>query len=189
MALVTTPGAANADSYATIAEADAYNASRPFATAWTGTDAVKEAALRQACRLLDSCFRWTGQAVDDVQVLTWPRGGMTTRNGYPISVTVVPQQLKNAQSEWARRLLEDDLTSDLDQDKENLSELKVGPIAMKFKTQQSTTLELRDADIIARNPEFDYLWKAVPDAVRNLLVPSWYLTSRISRPLLFEVGR
>ena len=191
MALNATPGAATADSYATLAEANAYNAAHSFSEAWVGTDAQKEAALKHAARLLDSSFNWTGSPVDAVQALTWPRNSMVSRNGFAIDNTVVPQALKDAQSEWARQLLADDITADSEADKEGLTRLKIGPIEMGFRdsVKGSDSVELRDADLIRRNQEFDYLWKAVPSAVRNLLPSSWYRTAIISRPLLIEAMR
>lgn len=194
MALVTTPGAADADSYATLAEADAYNASRPFSTAWAGTDAVKEAALREAARLLDSSFRWTGAAVDETQALTWPRSGMSTRNGFAIPTTgaaSIPKALKEAQSEFARQLLAADRTADSGPEKKGITSLKVGPVAIGYRAPgtDSGSLELRDADVIRLGPDFDYLSRFIPDAVRNLLPPSWYAQATVSRGFLFEVDR
>jgi hypothetical protein len=71
MPLVTTPGAPDANSYASVAEADAYNAARPFGTAWAAlTQAQKEGALQYALLLLDASFQWTGQATGAVAVGT-----------------------------------------------------------------------------------------------------------------------
>lgn len=193
MALVTTPGAANADSYATIAEADAYNASRPFSSAWTGTDAAKEAALKQATRLLDASFAWTGAAVDGVQALMWPRSGMYSRTGYAIAPTVIPQALKDAQSEFARQLLEADRTADDDAQKLNIAEVKAGSVAVKFKSLMGSLSDpygALDAEVLRQGRAFDYLSRFVPDAVRLLLVPSWYTESAVTRAsLIFEVDQ
>lgn len=193
MALVTTPGAANADSYATIAEADAYNASRPFSTAWTGADSAKEAALKQAARLLDASFAWTGAAVDGTQALMWPRSGMFSRTGYPISEAAIPQALKDAQSEFARQLLEADRTADDDAQKLNISEVKAGSVAVKFKSMlgsQTDPYGTLDAEAMRLGRAFDYLSRMVPDAVRLLLVPSWYSEAAVTRAsLIFEVNQ
>lgn len=192
MALVTTPGAANADSYATVAEATTYNASRPFSTAWTGADSVKEAALKEAARLLDAAFAWTGAAVDAVQALTWPRSGMLTRNGFAIPLTTIPQALKDAQSEFARQLLEADRTADDDAQKLNVAGVKAGSVEVKFKqlSGQADPFAVLDAEAIRMGRAFDYLSRAVPDAVRMLLVPSWYSEAAVTRSsFFFEADR
>lgn len=195
MALIVTPGAADADSYATLAEANTYNASRPFTTSWSdATDPEKEAALKEAARLLDAVFRWTGAAVDAVQALAWPRSGMATRNGFAIPTTgsdSIPKALKDAQSEFARRLIDADITEDNEAEKQNIESIKAGSVAIKFKNNasNSNTVQLRDADIIRLGPDFDYLSRMVPDAVRVLIPPSWYTRATISRGLLFETTR
>jgi hypothetical protein len=85
MPIVTTPGDPMANSYASVAEADAYNAARPFGTAWASlTTEAKEGALQYAAILLDSTFIWTGVATANPgQVMGWPRNGMLTRTNMP----------------------------------------------------------------------------------------------------------
>lgn len=115
MALVTTPGAANADSYAELADANAYFTARGVTT-WTGTDEVKEAALRRGTAYLDNQYRnrWIGVRTNELQSLAWPRCmaesfrtsiGFTTAlfdtDGFPIGENVVPTQVKNAAIEAA----------------------------------------------------------------------------------------
>lgn len=194
MSLITTPGAANADSYATLAEATAYNAGRTFSSDWTDNDSPdQEAALKQAARMLDSSFRWTGAAVDDVQALTWPRSGMLTRNGFAIPTagsTSIPQALKDAQSEFARQLLVADRTADNEAQKQGISSVKAGPVTVAFKaSESSSTVALRDADVARMGPDFDYLSAMIPDAVRNLIPPSWYTRGTITPAFFFEVDR
>lgn len=120
MALVTTPGAVDADSYATLAAADAYFLARGIAT-WTGTDAVKEAALRRATTYLDNQYRgrWKGYKTAQTQALAWPRigsggdsrfrspgdtfavYGVVDADGFEIPTNEVPTQIKNATIEAA----------------------------------------------------------------------------------------
>jgi len=53
--LETGAGLANANSYATVAESDAYHDGHLYATAWTGaTSGNKAAALVMATRLIDA---------------------------------------------------------------------------------------------------------------------------------------
>ncbi len=107
MALVTTPGSATADSYATLTEADTYHSDRGN-TAWTGTDALKENALRRAVDWLDFTYRtrFPGSRADDRdQNLEWPRAVAYDVAGTLIANTEIPIEIKRAQIEAALREL------------------------------------------------------------------------------------
>ena len=190
MAITATPGDANANSYATIAVADAYNEARMFTAIWeTATDAMKEAALRQATRLLDSSFRWTGKTASEDQALAWPMEGQISRNGFEIPISgakSIPRELKEATSEFARQLIEADRTADNEAQKQGITSVKAGPVTIGFTDRESGDRERIDAGIRRLGPDFDYIWLAIPDAVRNLLPPSWY-TRKTLTSLLFEV--
>lgn len=114
MALVTTAGAADADSYAALTDANTYFTNRAV-TAWTGTDAAKEAALRRATTYLDNQYRgkWIGIRTNEAQALAWPRldGGRTRYGGlteplfdldeFEIPTDTVPLQVQHATMEAA----------------------------------------------------------------------------------------
>jgi hypothetical protein len=115
MTLITTPGAADADSYASLADADAYFAARGIAT-WTGTDDAKEAALRRGTSYLDNQYaaRWRGIRTGVDQSLAWPRSDgsrdpyhasflypLLDSDGVPIPVDAVPVQIQRAAMEAA----------------------------------------------------------------------------------------
>jgi hypothetical protein len=92
LTLIATAGAANANSYADVATADAYFEARPFSSAWTGvTDPeVKKQALIYATSVLDR-LRWAGAkgatyASALTQALAWPRRWATT-----LEADAVPQ--------------------------------------------------------------------------------------------------
>lgn len=192
LTLTVTPGSADANSYATVAEATAFNAGRPFGDAWaTGAIETQKAALIWACILLDASFVWTGVATDDVQALSWPRKGMLTRNGFAIAETDIPQALKNAQSEWARRLLEGDMAGDNTPFKLGLEELKAGPVDLKFRIpgSNSNSIDLRIADLQMREPAFAWVAKDVPDILPIMLVDSWYTRDQVGQPLVFGASR
>jgi hypothetical protein len=106
MALDATIGGANADTYGTIAEADAYFTGRGNST-WTGTDAVKEAALRTAAAYLDNVYqgKWKGLRVNELQARSWPRVDVLDYDGFYVSSLIIPRQVKNAQFEAALLLL------------------------------------------------------------------------------------
>jgi hypothetical protein len=102
MTLIVTPGAPDADSYTALADADAYFTARGIAT-WTGTDAVKEQALRRATTYLDNQYRsrWVGVRVNETQSLAWPRQGrcgavLYDSDDFQIAADAIPVQLRDA---------------------------------------------------------------------------------------------
>lgn len=155
MALDPTIGGAAADTYATLAEADAYMEARLHTTVWdAATDPNKEKALKMAARLLDVNVKWTGAAVDETQARVWPRSGMFTRNDFAIAEDAIPTDLKNAQIEFAQQLLSADRSLDSDIEVQGITKIKAGTVELGFRD--------------------DVKAKVVPDAVKNMLVPSWY---------------
>lgn len=129
MALTVEDGTqvAAAESYVSAADCTTYHTNNGNA-AWTGTDAVKEAALRKACRYLDGEYRkrWKGQKVyPTTQALEWPRAGVMVLDE-PIDlgvsdiyygvleITTIPQRLKDAQCELALLVLAGELAPAVD---------------------------------------------------------------------------
>ena len=107
MPLIVTPGAADADSYVSLGDAAAFHTARGNAT-WTGTDALKEAALRRATAWLDGRYRnrWPGiRLYARAQALDWPRTGAQDREGNYITATTIPAEVVNATCEAALREL------------------------------------------------------------------------------------
>ena len=99
MALVATVGAANADSYITLAEADAYLAARFGAEAWEALgDELKEKALKQATRELDR-HRFRSSKATTVQALQFPRWDQEE------ALTELPPCVKDACAEQALSLV------------------------------------------------------------------------------------
>lgn len=106
----TGAGVTGAQSYISVADADAYHAARSN-TLWTGTDSVKESYLLKAATYLDGHYRkrWKGHQVsEDAQAMEWPRYDVKPY----MSSTVIPQRLKDAQCELALRALSGSLTVD-----------------------------------------------------------------------------
>ena len=67
-------GRPDANSYAAVADADAYFDGHLYVSAWTGAAADrKAAALVMATRLIDSEFQFEGFRARDAQALQWPR--------------------------------------------------------------------------------------------------------------------
>jgi hypothetical protein len=106
-----TAGAADANSYASVAEADAYLAVRGDTATWTAlTLGAKEAKLQWAAIYLDT-LTFKGTRSTSTQALQWPRIGVWDRDGF--EVDGIPQALKNAQAEMAFQLIANDWTQGL----------------------------------------------------------------------------
>lgn len=179
--LVETPAAANANTYATEAEALAYFAARlPLAAPWSGvTD--KTAALAMAARVLNVFVQasrtlvygdnrvpyyvtrraWTGTPTTITQALAWPRTGMYDVNGNAIGTMVIPQALKDAQIELAGQLAAEDTTLDNDIRARGIKSISVSSVSISFK------------EMISQH--------VLPDAVWMLLPISW-LTDELYVP-------
>jgi len=81
-------GRTDANSYATVAEADSYFEAHLYAAAWTAaTAATKASALVMATRLVDSQYQFNGYRAHDTQALQWPR-----RQRFDAPVAIHPQQ-------------------------------------------------------------------------------------------------
>jgi hypothetical protein len=112
-----------AESYISAVDCTTYHTNNGNAL-WTGTDAVKEAALRKATRYLDGHYRarWKGYKVSSlVQPLEWPRsnveipgGGVAGYAGFNnfLDSTTIPQRVKDACCELALRALSGELAAD-----------------------------------------------------------------------------
>ncbi len=136
MALTLIPedgtGLANANSFASVDEADAYNESQLYGAAWTAAiPERKTAALVMATRLLDSACIWPGsRTYPAVQALAWPRSNVVV-DGVAIPTNIVPTPVKNATCELARLLLSNDLT--VDPAENNLKRINLGDSALEIE--------------------------------------------------------
>ena len=75
-------GKADANSYASVADCDAYHAGHCYADAWNGSgDGPKASALVMATRLLDVEFSFGGVRTLASQSLQWPRMDCPERDG------------------------------------------------------------------------------------------------------------
>ena len=128
--LVATPGATNANSYCTLAEADTYHGGRLNNATWTTAVVdTKVRALITAPRRLDEWIKWAGSSFASTQALLWPRLDVFDRHGLEFSSDVIPQFLKDATAEFALFLLLDDRQTD--PDTFGFSEIGVGSINLK----------------------------------------------------------
>jgi hypothetical protein len=143
MALDTTVGGAEAESYASVAEADAYHAGRGNA-AWAALDgAAKEVALRLATDYLEGAYAlaWSGGRASVTQRLSWPRVGAyaafnvgTYDPGFmpeaiTILDTVIPPAVRDACSLLALKSRSGALAPDLSR---AIARQKIGPIETEY---------------------------------------------------------
>jgi len=196
--LVDTPGAGNANTFASLAEYKSYIETRRPQLAWftlalagTTLDEQLKIDLIQACRLINASFDWTGQVASESQNLMWPRLSMRDRAGRAILSTVNPDDLKLAQCEMAVQLHSDetDLLSDDEVKKGGISSVKAGSVEVSFQDRDTSTKEGADVVIRQAGSEFNYLSAAIPAIVRQFLVPSWYREAEngLSKGWFFEV--
>jgi len=118
-------GKANANSYADVADGDAYFEGHLYAPAWVAAaPGTKEKALVFATRLIDAQFQFNGTRANAGQALQWPRqdcpdpdegGSVVTlvwwRTDRNVAPDVVPKAVVQATCEMARELLIADRTA------------------------------------------------------------------------------
>lgn len=140
MALIATPGAVDANSYATLDEANAFHEATLNAGVWaTASIATKEIALQWATRLLDEQVDWVGEIVSADQALRWPRFDVYSRDGILLESDSIPMFLKNATAELAKQLIASDRTAE--SSSTGIAELTVDVIKVVFdKTEKKAVL-------------------------------------------------
>lgn len=200
MPLDATVGGVDANSFESVAEADAYFQMRlPLDPVWVGAEAPLLMATQRletlatpmrvyvpASQYADAHYvtlpSWTGTPATSTQRLSWPRKGMFDRNGNPIPEDVIPQELKNAESEIAGQLHTGSLSASGGGAvaTPGIAEVKVSSIAIKFQ----------DGASVAPSPS-----SPVPSYIYAMFPASW-LTQEVHAPtgadndpygLLFDV--
>jgi hypothetical protein len=119
-------GKPDANSYAAVADGDAYHDGHLYAAEWTAANSTtKAAALVMATRLIDVLFRFRGFRAHATQALQWPRElardddalrsvtlvALAPRDEYFAS-DAVPKVLRDATIETARELIKANRTDD-----------------------------------------------------------------------------
>ena len=118
-------GRTDANSYASVADGDAYHDGHLYATAWTAaTPDQKAAALVMATRLIDAEVQFNGTRTNAVQGLQWPRARCPEPDAIHVPLAVllpipsdyvrydtVPKAVVQATCEMARELLITDRTA------------------------------------------------------------------------------
>ena len=99
------------NSFVSLDDADLYHEMRLHVETWTNADDdTKEAALMWATRLLNDLINWAGYKTSQGQALRWPRNFVYDLDGYLLDSGTIPDFLKSATSEYARNLIDSDLT-------------------------------------------------------------------------------
>lgn len=155
MALVVEDGTglANAESFASVAEANVYHTARGREATWTDLDTdVKERALRLATDFMQQTYRsvWAGVRKTTSQLLDWPRWNVPKRDdpgAYGVAAyydpDVVPTEVKRACMELALRATTADLNPDLGPLK---TKATVGPISVEYAAGTNQTAQYAVAD-------------------------------------------
>lgn len=153
MALIVETGAglANAESYASVVEADTRLAAFGF-TAWAGlATSAKETALRLATDFMVNSYRtrWKGFRTNSAQALDWPRYEVervdALASGYGgasyYDSASVPAEIKAACIDLAYKTTQGvELAPDIDQAQKRV---KVGPIEVEYDTTGNQTTVFR----------------------------------------------
>ncbi|WP_302456996.1 DnaT-like ssDNA-binding protein [Bilophila wadsworthia] len=105
---------AGANSFASVADADAYHAAR-LTAAWTDelAEVQKEAALIRASDWLNRKVMWNGRKASRSQRMAWPRSGVVTQDG-EIAPDEIPAEVVEACCELAGFFVEQDYLVPLD---------------------------------------------------------------------------
>ncbi len=129
MSLIVPP-AADANSFCSVADADAYHAARKNAAWGVLATEDKEASLIKATDYIGQAYgqRWKGVRVSSVQPLDWPRYDVEA-NGYPVASDIVPVAVANACAELALRASTGALSPDVGRLKKSVT---VGPISTTY---------------------------------------------------------
>lgn len=109
MTLIATPGAANANTFCTLAEAFALQAGRPGASSWALLDEdAQETLLRTATQRLSLQVGWYGAMVaPDTQALPLPMVGQVDQYGRALAEDIIPPLVVQATALYALALASD----------------------------------------------------------------------------------
>lgn len=120
-----------ANSYASVADADARHGASTSADAWEEYDAQqKEQRLIAATRRLDALFDWAGAPYREDQPLGFPRRSAHDYRGRPATLRGVPALVRDAAIDLALWLPEDVPASGAAEDV--IEEITLGPIGVKM---------------------------------------------------------
>ena len=128
-----------ANSYVTLAEADAYFETVPSSTTWDDkSDDSKIRSLISATRWIDT-LNFYGDRCDTSQALSWPRNNYHV-DRVELTCSVIPADIKYAAYELARALANDtDSITGTTGDKGLYEEVELGDLKVKYNTASQAT--------------------------------------------------
>ena len=115
-------------------------------------------ALLWATRLMESLFTWTGYATTTTQALGWPRTGLLDRIDASLDSDTVPEEVKDAEAEFARQLLVANRGQDNEIEAQGISSIKAGSVFLQFTASQYN--------------------KVCPDLVYMMIPSAWFSSVR-----------
>ena len=126
MALIVEDGTGlgTSESYVSVADAGTYCTNHGL-SAWTGTDAVKEAALRNATQYIDTTYNFRSAKSYQYQALEFPR------QMWDWDLDPLMTRLRSATVELAVKALTESLFADVEPNVVTL--VKVGPITKQTR--------------------------------------------------------
>ena len=126
MALIVEDGTGleTAESYVSVADAGTYCTAHNL-TAWTGADALKEAALRNATQYIDTTYNFRSAKSYQYQALEFPR------QLWDWDIDPLMTRLRSATVELAVKALTENLFADVEPSVVTM--VKVGPITKQTK--------------------------------------------------------
>ena len=137
-------GVAGADAYCEVAAVDTYHTNRGN-TAWTGSNTVKEQAIRKATDYIEARFarRFVGTRYSKAQGLSWPRTEAYDRDGF-LRDDEIPEELVEATAEYALRALSAALLPDPTSNEGAVIRVKekVGPLEEETEYASGSTSQL-----------------------------------------------
>ena len=154
MSLIVETGTARSDaeSYISVADADAYFTSLGEAT-WAGLiTAAKEQALRKATEYMMAVYRtrWQGMRYSWAQALDWPRAGVLRRDGFGgmYNYDQIPLEVQHACAKLALRASSAALAPDISRvTKQEI----VGPLQVVYADGHVPYTRYREVDLLPRS--------------------------------------
>jgi len=137
MALDSTTGAATAESFVSVTDADAYWANHNSPLEWEeAITSELESSLRYATQYLEQNFTWLSTIYETTQALGWPRSSYSDSEGRSVGgAAVIPQKVKDATCEMALQYLKEDFSSP---DNENVLSESIGSASITYRSSSKT---------------------------------------------------
>ena len=119
------------DSYVTVLEYDDHTVNYLGNDTATKSLIEKERYLRRAAQILDFKWSWSGRKTKSTQSREFPRTGLIDGDGYSISSTIIPKEVKYAQMETADALVAGvNLTPVIESGTVKRENVKAGPVSV-----------------------------------------------------------